>query len=125
MVMRHTYTLLILLLLLVLSPALSLSAQLKAVPDRTWVGLDESFNLELRADGSLDGDPDLSVLEQDFELLGRSQSSQMQIINTDITRTTTWSLSLLARSAGRKTIPAICVENDCSKPVIIDVRPRR
>ena len=77
----------------------------------------------MRASGSVDGDPDLSVLEQDFELLGRSQSSQMQIINTDISRTTTWSLALLARSAGRKTIPAICIENDCSKPVIIDVLP--
>ncbi len=113
----------LLLLLLLISPTLCLAAQLEAIPDRTRVGLEESFSLELRASGSVDGDPDLSVLEQDFELLGRSQSSQMQIINTDITRTTTWSLSLLARSAGRKTIPAICVEDDCSKPVIIDVLP--
>jgi len=121
--MRHIYTLLILLLLLVLSPALSLSAQLKAVPDRTRVGLDESFNLELRADGSLDGDPDLSVLEQDFELLGRSQSSQMQIINGDFSRSTVWSLTLMARSAGSKEIPALCVGSDCSKPIKIEVLP--
>ena len=123
MVMRHIYTLLILLLLLVLSPALSLSAQLKAVPDRTRVGLDESFNLELRADGSLDGDPDLSVLEQNFELLGRSQSSQMQIINGDFSRSTVWSLTLMARSAGSKEIPALCVGSDCSKPIKIEVLP--
>ncbi len=113
----------LLLLSLLISPTLSLAAQLEAIPDRTRVGLEESFSLELRASGSVDGDPDLSVLEQDFELLGRSQSSQMQIINTDISRTTTWSLALLARSAGRKTIPAICIEDDCSKPVIIDVLP--
>lgn len=123
MVMRHIYTLLILLLLLVLNPALSLSAQLKAVPDRTRVGLDESFNLELRADGSLDGDPDLSVLEQNFELLGRSQSSQMQIINGDFSRSTVWSLTLMARSAGSKEIPALCVGSDCSKPIKIEVLP--
>ena len=113
----------LLLLSLLTSPTLCLAAQLEAIPDRTRVGLEESFSLQLRASGSVDGDPDLSVLEQDFELLGRSQSSQMQIINTDISRTTTWSLALLARSAGRKTIPAICIENDCSKPVIIDVLP--
>ncbi|MDH4025172.1 MAG: BatD family protein [Desulfuromonadales bacterium] len=123
MVMRHIYTLLILLLLLVLNPALSLSAQLKAIPDRTRVGLDESFNLELRADGSLDGDPDLSVLEQNFELLGRSQSSQMQIINGDFSRSTVWSLTLMARSAGSKEIPALCVGSDCSKPIKIEVLP--
>lgn len=123
MVMRHIYTFLILLLLLVLSPAFSISAQLKAVPDRTRVGLEESFNLELRADGSLDGDPDLSLLEQDFELLGRSQSSQMQIINGDFSRTTVWSLTLMPRSAGRKEIPALCVGSDCSKPIKIEVLP--
>ncbi|MCK4509180.1 MAG: protein BatD, partial [Desulfuromonadales bacterium] len=121
MVMRLFNSLLILTLLL--SPVVSLAAQLEAVLDRTRVGLEESFALELRASGSLEGDPDLSVLDKDFELLGRSQSSQVQIVNTDISRTTTWSLSLLARSAGRKTIPAICVEDDCSKPVIIDVLP--
>lgn len=121
MVMRLFNSLLIVTLLL--SPVASLAAQLEAVLDRTRVGLEESFSMELRASGSVDGDPDLSVLDKDFELLGRSQSSQVQIVNTDISRTTTWSLSLLARSAGRKTIPAICVEDDCSKPVIIDVLP--
>jgi hypothetical protein len=112
-----------LLLTLLLNPVASLAAQLEAVTDRTRVGLEESFSLELRASGGVDGEPDLSVLDKDFELLGRSQSSQVQIINSDITRTTVWSLSLLARSAGRKTIPAICVEDDCSAPVVIDVLP--
>lgn len=113
----------LLILALVLIPATSLAAQLEAVPDRTRVGLEESFELELRASGSVDGEPNLSVLEGDFELLGRSQSSQVQIINTDISRSTTWRLTLLARSAGRKTIPAICIERDCSEPVVIDVLP--
>ena len=121
MVMRFFNSTLILILLLM--PAVSMAAKLEAVPDRTRVGLEESFNLELRANGSVDGSPDLSVLERDFELLGRSQSSQIQIINGDYSRTTTWSLSLLARSPGRKTIPPLCVENDCSAPVAIEVLP--
>ncbi len=123
MVMRPINTLLILLLLLMLSPVPCLSAQLKAVPDRTRVGLNESFNLELRADGSLDGELDLSRLERDFELLGSSQSSQMQIINGDFSRTKVWSLTLMARSAGRKEIPALCVGSDCSKSIKIEVLP--
>lgn len=123
MVMRPINFLLTLLLLLMLSPAPSLSAQLKAVPDRNRVGLDESFNLELRADGSLDGDLDLRPLDRDFELLGSSQSSQMQIINGDFSRTKVWSLTLMARSAGNKEIPALCVGSDCSKPIRIEVLP--
>ncbi len=121
MVMRRFYSLLILMLLL--TPAASLAAQLEAVLDRTRVGLEESFTLELRAKGSVDGEPDLSVLEKDFELLGRSQSSQMQIINTDISRTTTWRLSLLARNAGSKVIPSLCIGSDCSAPIVVEILP--
>lgn len=121
MVIRTFKSLLLLTLLLI--PVGSVAAQLEAVTDRTQVGLEESFNLELRASGGVEGEPDLSVLDKDFELLGRSQSSQIQIINSDISRTTIWHLSLLARSAGRKTIPAICVEDDCTAPVVIDVLP--
>lgn len=113
----------ILTLLLLMSPTLSLAAQLEAVLDRTRVGLEESFTLELRASGSVDGEPDLSVLERDFELLGQSQSSQVQIVNSDISRTTVWSLALLARDAGRKEIPALCIGSDCSKPVMVEVLP--
>ncbi len=123
MVMRSINTLLFLFLILMLSPAPSLSAQLKAVPDRTRVSLDESFNLELRAEGSLDGELDLSLLQRDFELLGSSQSSQMQIVNGDFSRTKVWSLTLMARSAGSQEIPALCVGSDCSKPIKIEVLP--
>jgi len=113
----------ILMLTLVLTPVAIQAIEIEALTDRTRVGLEESFALELRANGSVNGDPDLSVLEKDFELLGRTQSSQVQIVNSDIRRITTWTLSLLARSAGRKTIPAICVDDDCSNPVVIDVLP--
>lgn len=121
MVMRPYYILLIVMLLL--CPQLSEAAQLQTITDRTRTSLEESFTLELRATGSVDGEPDLSVLEKDFELLGRSQSSQIQIVNTGINRTTTWSLSLLARSSGKKQIPPLCIGNDCSNPVAIEVLP--
>ncbi len=121
MVIRHINIILTVMLLLI--PTLSLAVQLEAVPDRLRVGLEESFTLDLRADGSVDGEPDLSVLEKDFELLGRSQASQIQVINGDISRTTSWNLALLARSAGRKVIPPLCIADDCSAAVTIDVTP--
>ena len=94
----------IIILIVSLAPATGIAAQLQAVPDRTKVGLEESFTIELRSTGSVDGAPDLSVLEKDFEILGRSQSSQIQIVNGDMSRIATWSISLMARSEGRKTI---------------------
>lgn len=114
----------IFLLLLLLGGAVSVqAAELQAVPDRVRIGVEESLTLELRATGSVDGDPDLSVLEEDFELLGRSESSQIQITDGEIRRTTSWRIALLARSAGSKLIPPLCISSDCSEPVAIEVLP--
>lgn len=112
---------LIILLMLVL-PTVVFGAQLEAVLESTRINLEESFTLELRAVGSVDGEPDLSVLNEDFELLGRSEASQMRIVNGSFDRSTTWILRLLARSAGTKLIPPLCVETDCSEPIAVDVR---
>ncbi len=112
-----------LLLMLVIGSVSVQAAELQAVPDRSRINQEENFILELRAAGSVDGRPDLSVLEEDFELLGHSQASQIQIINGEIRRTTTWRISLLARSAGSKLIPPLCVDSDCSEPVTIEVLP--
>ncbi len=121
MVVPIIKSILILIILLVAVPVPA--AELQVVLDQTRVELEESFSLELRATGNVDGKPDLSVLEEDFELLGRSRSSQVQVINGEISRSTTWSLALLARSVGSKLIPPLCVGNDCSEPVAIEVLP--
>ncbi len=112
-----------LLLVLAVSVVASQAAELKAIPDRTRVGLEESFTLELRVIGSVDGEPDLSVLERDFEVLGRSQSSQIQIVNGEINRTASWRIALLPRGAGRKQIPPLCIDGECSDSVAIEVLP--
>lgn len=121
MVARYLKTVLISLFLLASVPVQA--ADLRVVPDRTRVVLGESFTLELQATGSIDGKPDLDVLEQDFEVLGRSRSSQIQVVNGEITRTASWRIALLARSAGSKLIPPLCIDSDCSEPVAIDVLP--
>lgn len=111
----------LLLIVLILSPLAVQAVELRAIPEQTRVSLEESFTLELRATGSVDGDPDLSVLQEDFELLGTSQASQTRIINGTISRSTTWILRLLARSAGTKLIPPLCIETDCSDPVAVEI----
>jgi BatD DUF11 like domain len=109
-------------LLLLLGAPLSLwAAQVAAVADRDHLGTGESLQLELRAQGSVDGDPDLKPLEKDWEILNRSQSSQMQIVNGDFSRSRVISLSLMPRHSGELEIPALCFGSDCSAPLPIQV----
>lgn len=111
---------LVLALLLALPPVL-LAAQVTAVTDRDRIGAGESLQLELRVDGSPDDDPDLGVLDGDWEILNRSQSNQMQLINGSLSRSLVLSLSLMPRRSGNLPIPAICFGSDCSQPLSVTV----
>jgi len=97
-------------------------AEISARLSRNPVAMDESFDLvfELR-NGSSPGDPDFAPLEQDFEILGRSQSQNIQMINGDMSRSTTWTLTLMAKGPGRFQIPAIAFGRERSKPLPIQV----
>ncbi|MEA3464806.1 MAG: BatD family protein [Thermodesulfobacteriota bacterium] len=98
------------------------TGDLRASASRNQIGINESVTLQLTAIGDSDDEPDLSVLEQDFEIAGRSQSSQVTIINGDVSRSKVWTLTLLPRRSGSLTIPAICSGADCSQPSTIKVR---
>jgi len=97
------------------------AATVQAVADRDRIASGESLQLQLRVSGSPDGEPDLSRLEQDWEILGRSQNSQMQIINGNFSRSLVYNLTLMPRTVGTLTIPAICFAKDCSLPLPIEV----
>lgn len=118
MVMRGILLTLALILAL---PACLLAAQVTAVTDRDQLGNGESLQLELRVKGSPDEDPDLSVLDKDWEILNRSQSSQMQLINGSFSRSLNLSLTLMPRHTGKLEIPKICFGNDCSATQVVSV----
>ena len=118
MVMRGITLALALILVL---PAGLLAAQVTAVTDRDRLGSGESLQLELRVTGSPDGDPDLAALEQDWEILNRSQSSQMQVSNGSFSRSFVLNLTLMPRRSGELEIPAVCFGGDCSLPMPITI----
>ncbi len=118
----RTFILSLLFLALWVSTAAALTVQ--AVADRDRIAIDESLQLQLRIDSSPDNDPDLTPLQQDWEILSRSQSSQMQIINGSFSRSVVYSLTLMPRSQGELMIPAICIGKDCSTPLPIEVSDR-
>lgn len=102
-------------------PALLSAAQIDAVVDRTRIADGESVRLELRVNGSPDEDVDLTPLATDWDVLNRSQSSQMQIINGSISRSQSQTLTLMPRSSGQLVIPSLCFGPDCSPPVSVTV----
>ena len=97
------------------------SASLQAQVDRNPVAVNESFNLTLLSSDSSSGEPDLSALKRDFDMLGQSKSSSFQIINGQISHTTQWQISLTPKHAGQLKIPAIPVGGQSSAPINLTV----
>ncbi len=97
------------------------AVRVEAVADRDRIGAGESLQLELRLDGSPEADPDFSALEADWEILGRSQSSQMNIVNGRVDRTTVYRLTLMPRRSGSLAIPPVCFGADCSAAQTVEV----
>jgi len=107
------------LIYLLLSP--SAWAAFQASVDRNPVAEGESFTLMLKSDESLDEDPDLSVLQQDFDVLGKSSGSSMQIINGRVSRSIQWQISLMPKHTGPSVIPAIKAGGQSTQAIVIGV----
>jgi hypothetical protein len=99
------------------------AAEILARVERNPVALNESFQLILKVEGEPDADPDLSVLEAQFDILSRNQSSSLQIINGQVRRSQQWELTLMARKAGNYVIPAIAFGADRSNALELTVKP--
>ncbi len=91
-------------------------AGVTASTNRTVLSVDETLHLEIKSENST-GNPDLSALENDFQILGRSQSQNYSLINGHASQTQTWSISLLPKHIGEITIPAIKVGNETTRPI--------
>lgn len=106
---------------LLLFPGLSGAADITVHTDRNPAVLQESFQLIFEATGGVDDDPDFSPLEKDFQVLSTSTSTSMNIVNTKITRTKQWRLTLMPVKAGNLVIPAISFGRDQSPPASLTV----
>ncbi len=96
-------------------------AAVVASVDRQRVEQNESFSLELVVDSTADMAPDLSVLDEDFVIGQTRRLSNTNIINGQITRSMTWTITLMAKRAGEVTIPPITIGNEQSNPLTITV----
>jgi hypothetical protein len=100
----------------------SLAATIRAHLDRNPVTVNESFVLTFDVQGDADGEPDFAPLEALFQILNRSQGSQIQIINGRMDRTSQWQLTLMPQEVGDYTIPAISFGKDRSNSLSLVVQ---
>lgn len=85
--------------------------------------INDEIQLVLKQTDSHDkSPPDLSVLANDFQIIGTQQSMAYQFINGHASQENMWTIVMHARHAGKITIPGIQWGNEKTKPVIIDVK---
>lgn len=99
-----------------------MAADISVTSDRNPVGLDESFRLIYETSDSVDDDPDFSPLEEYVEILNRSQSSKINIINGDYQSSKTWTLNVMAKIPGEINLPPVSFGSDTSAGLKITVK---
>lgn len=102
-----------------LAPLGGALAAVTASLDRTQVAPGESVRLTLIHDGG--GDADLGPLDRDFDVLGRSSGTSVQIVNGRISTTHQLQLTLIPKRSGRLTVPPLRWGSDMSAPLTLDV----
>lgn len=97
------------------------AANITVTTDRDPAVVNESFVMIFESDADVDGDPDFSPLNSDFQILSTGESSNMTIVNGRISTTKRWTLYVIARHTGKLDIPSISFGNDRSTPSSINV----
>jgi hypothetical protein len=106
--------------MLVLLAPLAQAASVHAFLDRSHVSLGDTVTLNIQSTDSL-GTPDLAPLQQDFQVLGTSNSSSVQIANGTTTRTVQLGIALKPLHAGTITIPPLDVGGARTQPLTLQV----
>ena len=114
-------TLLSTILLLLISP--TTWSAFNAWLDQETIREGESVQLLLESQGQVSGSPDTTPLLKAFEILGNSRSSQVNIINGQMSALTRWTLTLFPKQTGKLTIPPLQLEGEQSQPLTLTVKP--
>ena len=96
---------------------------LHAFLDRDHAALGDTVTLNIEGPDALSATPDLSPLQNDFDVLGTSSSSQVQIVNGTSRRTTQLGIALRPRHAGSLTIPPLQIGGERTQPLTLQVTP--
>lgn len=109
-------------LLVAVCPRAAQAAQITVQTDRGTIRMNEAFTLTFSAQGQVDGEPDFSPLEQDFEIAGTSQNSSFTIINGQADSRTNWMVTVFPKRAGTLTVPPVRFGSDMSPELQLEVQ---
>jgi hypothetical protein len=110
--------------LMIVTPVLAQEARadgVRAEIDRDRIAANETLILQLFGDGRLAGEPELQALEADFDILSRSRSERMSVLNGAVSHTREWRIELAPKRSGRLEIPALAWGDARSTPLTIEV----
>jgi hypothetical protein len=103
--------------------ALPLQAEVVARLSSPVTSLQQPVQLTLESRGEQEASPDLSVLDRDFEILGRASQQSVSIINGSVSAKRSLILTLLPKREGELTIPPIPFGDRQTDPLKLEVKP--
>ena len=101
--------------------SLTAAAAVSAWLDPTQTGPGEAVQLILKHDGQTGKQPDLGPLKQDFDVLGRSTGSSIQIVNGTMSAQTEINLTLMPKHGGTLQVPALQWDGETTPALTLTV----
>lgn len=101
--------------------ALGHAAGFSADVDRTRISENESLTLILRTDEQVGRDPDLTPLQQHWDVTNTQRSSQFRLVNGRSSSWTQWSITLMPKRNGTLQIPSLEYAGERTNPINIIV----
>lgn len=99
----------------------NLFAAIQAQIDKTNVASDETLTLTISSQDHLSISPNLEPLKHDFDIVGTSRSSQLNLINGSMRMEVQWQVSLLPKHSGDIIIPSLQVGSEKTSEQMVHV----
>ena len=96
-------------------------ADVRASLDTSQIAAGDTVQLTLEHDGHTSGQPDLTPLEQNFDILGTSSSTSFELFNSSASEKSQVILTLAPKVTGHLTIPALSWGGERSQPLSLIV----
>ncbi|MGH8213660.1 MAG: BatD family protein [Rhodanobacteraceae bacterium] len=105
------------------APTAGSSSGLHAFLDRNQAALGDTVTLNIEGADALAGAPNLSPLQKDFDVLGTSSSSKVQIVNGVSQASTQLGIALRPKHAGTLVVPSLRIGTGRTQPLSLQVTP--
>jgi BatD DUF11 like domain len=96
-------------------------ASVRASLDASQIAAGDTVQLTLEHDGHTSGQPDVTSLQREFDILGSSSSTMFELINGSASLKTDVVLTLAPKVTGHLTIPPLSWDGEQSQPLTLDV----